>query len=190
MESHLLRERDEIADIAAAASLAVVRIARHLVRTARELQAVRRHDEQPIRGDADVHPVKQEIAHRDERALQAPPLDAKDGAEPHGGGEKEVDQLVRLPLHPRHIGQPRDREHHVEDPKEGHQNRNRKERPEPPRQHRLNPREPRHTDVPYGKEERRREQCHEREHPDEKPFFRTGRQHDRLFHPARRAVDR
>ena len=90
MEPHLLRERDEIADVAAAAALAVVRIARHLVRTASKLQTVRCYDEQAVGGHADVHAMKEQIADRDKRALQPTTLTPKSAPRRTAAGKSRL----------------------------------------------------------------------------------------------------
>ena len=171
MEPHLLRERNEIADVAAAAALAVVRIARHLVRAARELQAVRCHDEQAVGGHADVHAVKEQIADRNKRALQPTTLDAKERPKAHGSRKEQIDQLISLPLHPREIRQPSNGKHHVEDAEKGQEYRACQQSADRPRQKRLDALKPRHANVPNAKEEHGGEQCHEQEHTDEEPLL-------------------
>ena len=69
MKAHLLGECHKVADVAATTSLAVIRVARHLMRAARKLQAVRRYNEQTVCGHANMHAVKEQVAHGNERSF-------------------------------------------------------------------------------------------------------------------------
>ena len=143
------------------------------MRAARELQTVRRDDKQTIGRHTDVHTVKEQIAHGNKRALKFPAFYTEYCTKAHSGGKEQVDQLIRLPLHPRQIRQSRNREHHIEDAEKGEQDEECEHTSNDPRQERLNALKPRHADVPDPKEEHRRKPCHKEQHTDEESLFRT-----------------
>ena len=85
------------------------------MRAARELQAVRCHDEQAVGGHADVHAVKEQIADRNKRALQPTTLDAKERPKAHGSRKEQIDQRVRLFLKNMQKRQSENRSDHAQD---------------------------------------------------------------------------
>ena len=138
---------------------------------------MRCHDEQPVGWHADAHAVEQEIAHRDEGALELAAPDAEDAAKAHGQREEQVDELIRLALQERQVRQMCDSEDHVEDAEERPCHQKGEHSADEPGQHGLDGAEPRHADVPDGVEDDRHEDGRQREHADEQPLLRAPRQH-------------
>ena len=115
MEAHLIGKIHESADVAAAAALAVVRVARNLVRARRKLQAMRRDNEKLVRMHLDAAMVDDLVADLDEGAFDASPVEAEHLADHDGYGKEQIDQRVRLLLKNMQERQAENRPDHAQD---------------------------------------------------------------------------
>jgi len=91
MHAEALGEVEQVADVALAASLAVVDLPGDLVPADVELDAVRSEDEDAIGGESQMSVADEVVRDLDERSFDRLAVDAGEASEDEGDGEQQVD---------------------------------------------------------------------------------------------------